>query len=83
LEVFVHKDLNFWPEYFSVLLTENNNKMNENYVQKIWVKKVVVLGWFHFWQVFVQKVLYFGYKHCLTVLMRNNIKMIENNVRMV
>jgi len=22
----------------------NNNKMNENYVQKIWVKNVVILG---------------------------------------
>jgi len=40
----MHKDMNFWPEYFSVVLTENNNKMTENYVQKIWVKKVVIWG---------------------------------------
>jgi len=25
-----------------------NNKMTENYVQKIWVKNVVILGWFQF-----------------------------------
>jgi len=35
----------------------NNNKMTENYVQKIWVKNVVILGWFHFWQVFMFRVL--------------------------
>jgi len=26
----------------------NHNKMTENYVQKIWVKDVVILGWFPF-----------------------------------
>jgi len=26
----------------------NNNKMIENYVRKIWVKKVVMLGWIPF-----------------------------------
>jgi len=26
----------------------NNNKMIENYAQKIWVKNVVLLGWFSF-----------------------------------
>ena len=26
----------------------NNNKIIENYVQKIWVKNVVILGWFPF-----------------------------------
>jgi len=26
----------------------NNNKMTENYVQKIWVVNVVILGWFPF-----------------------------------
>jgi len=25
-----------------------NNKMSENYVQQIWVKYVVILGWFLF-----------------------------------
>jgi len=27
---------------------ENNNKMIENYVQNIWVKIVVIWGWFLF-----------------------------------
>jgi len=35
-------------EYFSAVLTENNNKITENYVQKIWVKNVIILGWFLF-----------------------------------
>jgi len=26
----------------------NNNKMTENYVQKIWVRNVVISGWFLF-----------------------------------
>jgi len=26
----------------------NNNKMTENYMQKIWVKNVVIWGWFLF-----------------------------------
>jgi len=30
------------------VLTENNNKMTEIYVQKIWVKNVVIWGWFLF-----------------------------------
>ena len=37
---------------------ENNNKMTENYMQKIWMKNVVVLGWFPFWLVFVFRVMY-------------------------
>jgi len=47
LGVFVHKNLNFWPEYFSAILTENN-KMTENYVQKIWVENEVIWEWFLF-----------------------------------
>jgi len=27
---------------------ENKNKMTENYVQKIWVKNIVIWGWFLF-----------------------------------
>jgi len=26
----------------------NNNKMIKNYVQKMWVKNIVILGWFSF-----------------------------------
>jgi len=38
----------------------NNNKMTENYVQYIWVKNVVILGWFPFLAgFFLFKVLYF------------------------
>jgi len=44
----VHKDLNFSQEYFVAVLTEINNKMTENYVQKIWIKNVVIWGWFLF-----------------------------------
>jgi len=44
----MHKDFNFWPEYFSAVLTDNNNKMTENYVQNIWVKNVVIWDWFLF-----------------------------------
>jgi len=39
-----------WPKLVSVIfwgvLMCNNNKMTKNYVQKIWVKNVVILGWF-------------------------------------
>ena len=34
-------------------------------------------------QVFVQRILSFGYEHFLTVLMGNNNKMIENDVRKI
>ena len=44
----MHKDLNFGPIYFSAVLTEINIKMTENYVQKIWVKNVVIWGLFLF-----------------------------------
>jgi len=52
----------------------NNNKMTEKYVQKIWVKNVVMLGWFPFWQAFVFRVLLFCFEHFLTILMENNNK---------
>ena len=60
-----------------------NNKMTENYVQKIWLK--MKLSWvdFHFWQLFVFRVLYFCNEHFLTILMGNNNKMTENEVSMV
>jgi len=58
----------------------NHNKMTENYVQKIWVKNVVILGWFPFWQLFVFTVVYFCSDHFLTVLMANNNKMTEHDV---
>jgi len=61
----------------------NNNKMTENYVQKILVKNVVILGLFPFWQVFVFRVLFFCSEHFLTILMGNNNKMIENYLQMV
>jgi len=44
----VSNDLNFSLLYFSPVLMGDNNKMTENYVQKIWVKNVVILGWFPF-----------------------------------
>jgi len=46
----------------------NNNKMTEHYVQRIWVKNVVILGLFPFWHVFVFRVLFFCSEHFLTVL---------------
>ena len=55
----------------------NNNKMTKNYVQKIWVKNVVMLDWFPFWQVFVFRVLLFCSEHFFTILMGNNNKMTE------
>ena len=61
----------------------NNNKMTENYVQKIWVKNEVIWVGFHFWQLFVFRVLYFCYQHFLAILMGNNNKMSENDVSMV
>jgi len=61
--------------YFLVVLMGNNNKMTEHYVQKIWVKNVVILGLFPFWQVFVFRVLFFCFEHFLTILMGNNNKM--------
>jgi len=30
------------------VLTENNNKMTENYVQKMWVENEVIWDWFLF-----------------------------------
>jgi len=30
----------------------NNNKRTENYVQKLWVKNEVILGWFPFLAAF-------------------------------
>jgi len=35
-------------EIFSAVLTENNNKITKISVQKIWVKNVVIWGWFLF-----------------------------------
>jgi len=61
----------------------NNNKMTENYVQKIWVKNVVILGWFSFRQVFVFRVLFFCFEYFSTILIGNNNKLTENLVQMV
>ena len=58
----------------------NEIKMVEKYVQKIWVKNVVILDWFPFWQVFVFRALFFCFEHFLTILMGNNNKMTENHV---
>jgi len=57
--------------------------MTENYLQKIWVKNVVILGLFSFWQVFVFRAQFFFPQHFLTILMGNNDKMTKNDVHMV
>jgi len=59
------------------------NKMIENYVQKIWLKNVVILCWFPFLTYFVFRVLYFCSEHLLTILMGNNNKMTKNDVRII
>jgi len=61
----------------------NNSKMIENYVRKIWVKNVVILGWFPFLEGFRAYDIFFRYVHFLTVLMENNNKMTEKDGRMV
>jgi len=57
--------------------------MTENYVQKIWMKNVVIWGWFLFLAGFVFMVLLFCSEHFLTILVGNNNKMTENDVHMV
>jgi len=83
LLVFVSNDLNLWPLYFWVVLIGNKNKMTKNYVQKIWVKNVVILGWFPFLTGFHVRFLYFCSEHFSTILMRINNKMTQNDVWMV
>ena len=46
LQIFVSKVMQFWVQYFWVVLIGNNNKMIENDVGKVWVQNSVILGWF-------------------------------------
>jgi len=45
------KVMKFWLKYFLAILIGNNNKMIKNYVGKVWVQNLVILGyWFLCWK---------------------------------
>jgi len=65
-------------------LTENKNKLTENYVEKILVKNVVISGGFSIFGMFSYlRSCSFVLSIFLSMLVGNNIKMTANDVDMV
>jgi len=80
--VFMPKVLKIWLEHFWVVLLEKNNKITENYVRKVWVQNLIILGWFQLRLVFVLEVMKYWPKLFWVVLMENNKKWTEKDVGM-